>query len=402
MPLLVDAHEDLAYNMLTFGRDYTRSAHETRRLEYDTQVPRWNHGECLLGWPDYQRGQVALIFATLFALPIRHREGEWDRLAYRDAGQANRLYRESLEIYQRLFDRHPGHFRPVTTQAELLATLEPWESSFPSSEPSLPDQDIPWIDRSLTSIPGAEHAPSAAKEEGESGLPVGLVLSIEGAEGIRSPAELEEWWAAGVRWIGPAWVSGNQYCGGNKEPGPLTRAGQDLLAGMADIGFGLDVTHMDPEAALQALDIFPGPVIASHSNPSAVVKGEQNNRHLSDRLIHAILEHDGMIGIVPFNAFLKGEWSWSLLNGKDLVRLEDIAAHVDYICQLAGDSHHVGFGTDFDGGFGLPGVPREIDTIADLQKLVPVLAEKGYNSNDIEAIFGGNWVSILQRTLPTA
>ena len=44
---------------------------------------------------------------------------------------------------------------------------------------------------------------------------------------------------------------------------------------------------------------------------------------------------------------------------------------------------HVGLGTDFDGGFGWPAVPYEIDTIADLQKLAPLLAEYGYNEESI-------------------
>ena len=64
--LLVDAHQDLAWNMLSFGRDYTLSAAETRKRELDTIAPQVN-GDTLLGWPDYQLGKVGLIFSTLFA-----------------------------------------------------------------------------------------------------------------------------------------------------------------------------------------------------------------------------------------------------------------------------------------------------------------------------------------------
>ena len=53
--LIVDAHEDLAWNMLSFGRDYTRSALETRQLEKGTDAPKRN-GDTLLGWDEYQRG----------------------------------------------------------------------------------------------------------------------------------------------------------------------------------------------------------------------------------------------------------------------------------------------------------------------------------------------------------
>jgi membrane dipeptidase len=59
----------------------------------------------------------------------------------------------------------------------------------------------------------------------------------------------------------------------------------------------------------------------------------------------------------------------------------------------------VGLGTDFDGGFGLQSVPQELDTIADLHKLVPLLSEKGYTEAEIAAIFGQNWIDRLQRVL---
>ncbi|MEJ5225352.1 MAG: hypothetical protein WHV44_12920, partial [Anaerolineales bacterium] len=71
MRLIVDAHQDLAWNMLTFGRDYTRAAAETRQREASQPWIAAVNGDSTLGWPDYQRGGVALIFATLFATPRR-------------------------------------------------------------------------------------------------------------------------------------------------------------------------------------------------------------------------------------------------------------------------------------------------------------------------------------------
>jgi membrane dipeptidase len=73
---------------------------------------------------------------------------------------------------------------------------------------------------------------------------------------------------------------------------------------------------------------------------------------------------------------------------------------MDYVCQMAGDAYHVGLGSDFDGGFGLQSVPAEIDTIADLRKIIPLLVQKGYTEVDISAILGGNWLTHLQNTLP--
>ena len=80
--------------------------------------------------------------------------------------------------------------------------------------------------------------------------------------------------------------------------------------------------------------------------------------------------------------------------------LTTLVDHIDYICQMAGDSLHAGVGSDFDGGFGLQSVPPEIDTIADLQKIGPLLMERGYTEGDVANILGGNWLARLQRDLP--
>jgi membrane dipeptidase len=167
---------------------------------------------------------------------------------------------------------------------------------------------------------------------------------------------------------------------------------------MAEIGFTLDLSHMDREAALQALDHYPGPVIASHANPLAMLKGSGSNRHLGDDVIDAIFERDGVIGVVPYNSFLKVGWSEK--DGREAVSMQLIFDHIDYYCQRAGDARHVGIGSDFDGGFGLQRVPAGIDSIAELQKLAPILEWKGYNSSEIAAVLGGNWLEYLRRALP--
>jgi membrane dipeptidase len=367
--LIVDSHQDLAWNMLTFGRDYTKSALQIRREEQGTQHAVHND-DTLLGWPEYQSGQVALIFATLFATPARFCTGEWDRLCYADTMQAKRMYREQLDAYERLAGENPDKFQLVHTQADLEKLLEIWDETSASAPPAGPPQ----VER-----------------------PVGLVISMEGAEAVRDPGELEEWWGLGVRLIGPAWC-GTRFCGGTREPGPMTTEGFALLEKMAEIGFSLDLSHMDEKAALQALDFYPGKIIASHGNALALLKGSESNRHLTDRVIQGILERGGMIGLVPFNAFLKAGWKRG--DRRDEVQIDKWVAQIDYICQMAGDANHAGIGSDFDGGFGLQSVPTGIETIADLQKLAALLSEKGYATEDIAAILGGNWISRLRQVLP--
>jgi membrane dipeptidase len=362
-PFIIDAHEDLAWNMATFGRDYTRPAAETRSLERGASAQTHN-GDTLLGLDAYRQGRVAVVFATLFAAPMRRSEGEWDTQCYLDDLQAELLYRHQLDLYHKLVDEHPDQFRLVLTKADLQETISAWQN---------------------------------LQEEADTYPSVGLVILIEAAEGVRSVDHLPEWVEGGVRLIGPAWAA-TRYCGGTREPGPLTKEGYRLLDGMAEQGLVLDLSHMDEQAALQSLGHYPGKIVATHANAKALLPNLESNRFLSDRLIEGLVERDGVIGVVPYNLFLDENWAKGMR--RELVSIKAVADQIDHICQLAGDALHVGFGTDFDGGFGWQSVPHEIDTIADLNKLAPILAEMGYSEADIAAIFGENWQRVLQSALP--
>jgi len=130
---------------------------------------------------------------------------------------------------------------------------------------------------------------------------------MEGAEGVRTPSELDEWWELGVRFIGPAWA-GTRFCGGTRDPGPLTDDGRALLEAMADIGFTLDLSHMDELSARQSLDMYPGPIIASHANAAALLPGYDGNRLLPDEVIRGMITRDGIIGVIPYCRFLDNSW----------------------------------------------------------------------------------------------
>ncbi|MCC6499749.1 MAG: membrane dipeptidase [Anaerolineales bacterium] len=363
MKLIIDSHQDLAWNMLTFKRDYTRPLAETRRLEVGTLIPERN-GDSLLGWDEYQRGNVAVVFSTLFAAPARKKE-LWDSLWYPDFDTAHRLYREQALFYRRWTDSHPDKFHLISSTGELDAIIQRW------SQPAQDGED----------------------------RPVGMLMLMEGAEGIRSVKELPEWWELGLRMIGLAWM-GTRYCGGTHDPGPLTDAGRELIAAMAELNFILDISHMDEAAALEALDRYEGAVMASHSNCAALMKGSESNRHVPDRVIEKLIERGGVIGSVPFNTFLKVGWSRKADSRREEVPLDAYIAHIDHVCQLAGNSLHAGIGTDFDGGFGLQSVPLGFESVADLQLIASKLRERGYSETDAENILGGNWLRFLRKNLP--
>jgi membrane dipeptidase len=362
MPIIVDAHADIAYNMLRYGRDYTRSAADTRLFEAGSATVAENE-DSLLGWPDYQRGRVAIIFTTLYATPVRWHKGDNHRQVYKSFDEAYKHYHEQLLTYHRMTDSMPDKFRLVASSRDLNLVLEPWQES----QPNQPH-------------------------------PVGMVVLMEGAECIRSLSELDEWHELGVRLIGPAWV-GTRYSGGWREPGPLTSEGRKLLSAMVDYNFILDLSHMDERAAVEALDIYRGPIVGTHGNCLSLLPNIDSNRHFSDRIIEGIIERDGVVGIVPYNVYLKPGWQAGK-NRREEVPLRYVVDHIDHVCQIAGDAFHVGIGSDFDGGFGLQSVPPEIDTVADLQNLVSLLQARGYSETDIANILGGNWITRLKRDLP--
>ena len=361
---IIDAHEDFAYNALNFGRDYRLSAAQIRIAEKDGPIPSLN-GQATLGYPDYQRGQVALIFGTIFTAHRRHIHGLAEKLVYTSFNEARREYDRQINYYRDLADRAHEFFRLVTSRKDLTETLAPWEK---------PPTD-----------PAAVHPP------------VGILMSMEGAEGIESLSELEAYWDKGLRAIGPVWAGG-RWCGGTIEPGGFTPEGYALLETMAGLGYVLDISHMNTESACRALDVYEGTVIASHANPRALLKDPPDERHLTDDAIRGLVERGGVMGIVPFNQFI--DCAWKEGDDRSRVRLSHVAAMIDHVCQLAGDPSHVALGSDFDGGFGWPSIPLEMDTIADLQKLSPELASRGYSTPDIEAIFHGNWRRILENSLP--
>lgn len=351
---IVDAHLDLAYGALRFGRDMRLPAQAVREQEAKrTANPE---GIITVTIPELLAGNVGLVFATLFAMP------EWankvlpdnQRLVYSNAQEAYDVALEQLDYYMRLADELE-QVRIVVDRAGLEEVIASHENS--------DDERL-----------------------------LGLVLLMEGADPVRRPQELEEWYERGVRIIGPAWQN-TRYVHGSGQRDGFTMEGFHLMEVMADLGFILDITHMSDKAAFEALERYEGELIASHSNARALVP---HPRHISDDQIRMLAERGGMNGIVLFNAFLQAGYT---RGKKESVTLQQVAAHIDHVCQLLGDANHVGIGSDMDGGFGVADTPAELDSSADLPRLAEVLAGRGYSQQDIANIMGLNWVERLRRIL---
>ena len=349
--LLIDGHLDLAYNAIVLGRDVRQPVEMIRTGERKTPPPGQHAGTCLVSVPEMIEGNIGIIGGSIFVAPAWRR---WQDEAevYHDAEEAHQQASAQLDFYHRLADEDQ-RVRLILTTADLEATLATWETDQPQ---------------------------------------LGIFIIMEGADPIRTPDELELWIERGLRGVGLSWAAGTRYAGGNGNPGPLTDLGHDLLSAMANYHLLMDLSHLWEDAAYEVLDRYPGPIVASHANPRAFV---DSPRQLSDRLIERIAERNGVIGIVPYNRMLEIGWSES----DPRLPLRRVVEAIDYVCQLLGSAEHVGIGSDFDGGLGRESVPREIETIRDLNKIAPLLQERGYDAKSIANILHANWLRQMRASL---
>lgn len=354
---IIDGHEDIAWNAIEFGRDPLQSALVIREQELGRSIESLI-GQRTTGLPEWQKGRVAVIFSTIFAMPVEHSYPDYQQAVYSTPQEAHDVGRRQLAYYQDLVSRESS-MSIVKNRSDLETVITSWIN------PALGEQPR-----------------------------IGLVLLMEGAEPIADPDDVHEWYENGLRIVGPAWKS-TRYSAGTDSGGTLTLDGRNLLGEMAGLNMILDLSHLSHPAVLDALDIYTGPVIASHSNPTKFLPSD---RGLTDEMIKQIGQHNGVMGIIPYNYFLKPGWERGMSRSE--VPIEIVADAIDYVAQLLGTSSNIALGTDFDGGFGLDSIPEGLDTVADLSKIATVLRNRGYSADDINAVMFGNWLRILKDGLP--
>jgi membrane dipeptidase len=334
--LLVDGHEDLALNVVSWGRDYLgSSALAIRGREHDCP-----DGLCMLGLEDWQAAGIGVVFATIAVIPEGH-----------------------------AFPGEQGYATPEEARAAALSQLEVYRRWDASDAPVR-------IVRSPGDLAG----------DG-----VALVLLMENADPIRDLDDLAFWRDAGVRIVGPAWHS-NRFTGDTREPGPLTPLGREVIAAFDESGIALDLTHMAEEACFEALDLHDGAVCATHAHSRRTCDIE---RLLPDSLVRAIVERDGIVGVLPVNWALRAGWR----RGDPRLPLSAAVDAVLQLCEVAGGARNVGIGTDFDGGQGAESAPEGIETIADLPKLGAALRAAGMSHADVDGVLGENWLRWLRAAL---
>lgn len=214
-----------------------------------------------------------------------------------------------------------------------------------------------------------------------------------------------------------------------EEHGGLSDFGEEVVTEMNRLGLFIDVSHVSPQATMQAIELSAAPIMASHAGASGVA---DVSRNLTDEAMLAMKEKGGVIQVVALGSFLqvdppeRGEAlralqeEFGMMDRRALrsmteeeraayqARIEPvmpefearmaeldqqwprpdvktIVDHIDYVRDLIGIDH-VGIGTDFDGGGGVPG----FNDASEALNVTTELVRRGYSDEDIQKIWGGN------------
>lgn len=354
MPLIFDAHLDLAWNAIDWNRDLKRTVHEIRQIEIEGKINGKGRGLGTVSFPDLKRGKVGLFIATLLAR--LHRPGmmpAFQRYDHMDMAYGATM--GQLAYYRALTQE--GYLRWIKDATSLKAHVSDWLSG--------------------------------------KDAPLGFILSMEGADPILFPEQVQEWWDVGLRIVGPAHYGVSPYAHGTGTEGGWFTRGPALLREMARVGMILDVTHLSDQCFDEVFDLWGGPMLASHHNCRALVPDQ---RQLADEHIKKLISRGAVIGAAFDTWMLVPNWQRGVTKPEDSgVVIDTVVDHIDRVCQLAGNTDHAALGTDLDGGFGKEQSPMDLDTIADLQVIPGLLAKRGYKPADVEKIMYGNWVRFFER-----
>ena len=353
--LIFDAHLDLSMNALEWNRDLKLPISAINDREKGKTDKR-DRGNALVSLPELRKGNIGLVVATQIA---RYVAPENKLPGWHSPEQAWAQTQGQLAWYRAMEDA--GEMVQVRNTSELDNHLQLWSDGEPNTS-----------------------------------KPIGYILSLEGADSIVNLSYVEKAFASGLRALGPAHYGPGRYAQGTNATGLMGPNGHALLKEMERLNIILDATHLCDESFWDALGHFNGRVWAIHNNCRSLVN---HNRQFSDDQIMALVERGAVIGGVLDAWMMVPGWELGFSQPKPMhCNLEVMVDHLDHICQLAGNSLHIGIGSDLDGGYGKEQAPYDLESIADLQNLQGLLQKRGYQPGDIENIFHGNYIRFIRET----
>ena len=216
------------------------------------------------------------------------------------------------------------------------------------------------------------------KSEGKKAFFIG----VENGIGIgRDLKRLKELKRQGVKYLTLCHTYDNQICNSSTHTANaakgLTPFGVKLVKECNKLGIIIDLSHASEGTFWDVMKLSKKPVMCSHSGARALC---DNDRNITDAQLRALAKNGGVIQTVAYSDFLK----------KGGATIEDFVKHLDYMVGVAGIDH-VGIGTDFDGGGGVPGLMADNDMVNITMRLI----EMGYSDSDLAKIWGGNFFRVM-------
>lgn len=356
LPFFIDGHLDLSMNAMEWNRDLRVSISELNAREKGMH-DKPDRANATVTFEELRRGNIGLVVATQIARYVK--PGSL-LPGWFSPEQAWAQTQGQLAWYKQM--EAEGYMRMICTREQLDLHVAEWTD-------------------------GAEAW----------NKPIGYLLSLEGADSLVDVSYVEKAYAYGLRAIGPAHYGSGRYANGTDSAGKLNANGIALLQEMDRLQMILDTTHLNDDAFWDAIERYQGPIWASHNNCRVFVN---HNRQFSDDMIRALIDRDAVIGVALDAWMMVPGW----VRGESTpvgtqCNMAIMAKNIDHICQIAGNTNHVAVGSDLDGAFGREQCPYDLETIADVQKIVPLLQIKGYNDEDIVKIAHGNWLRFMRNAL---
>ena len=170
----------------------------------------------------------------------------------------------------------------------------------------------------------------------------------------------------------------------NGEHGGLSAFGRQAIAEMNRRGVMVDLSHASEQSFYQAIEASETPIVCSHSSSCALCN---HPRNLTDDQLRALAQCGGVAQVTLYHGFLRDDEE----QGRP-ASVEDAVRHLVHMVEVAGVDH-VGIGTDFDGDGGVPGCANA----SELLHFTKLLRREGFTVNDLEMIWGGNFLRVMQQ-----
>lgn len=203
----------------------------------------------------------------------------------------------------------------------------------------------------------------------ENGYAVGL--DIDNVDRFRS---------RGVAYMTLCHNGDNDICDshrGNNEHNGLSEFGKRVVERMNKTGMMVDLSHASEKSFWDALECSSKPIICSHSSSRALC---DHTRNLTDDQMRALARSGGVAQVCLYSGFLKKDGN---------ATVEDAVRHIMHMIDVMGVDH-VGIGSDFDGGGGLPGLEDASWFISLTERLMA----EGLSDSDLSLVWGANFLKV--------